>query len=158
MFRGWELQNRLQRSSSTNADFGVAELERLRTQAQFKLGRQRGWKQHWVVPDTQVPPAGDDTESDMDPRLSCGGVASARAEVDSDHAPLASPTIASTSIVDALEPDLVATQCHPTASVSVPSGTVEFSSGDEGLVRSNVGRDVATKTVASVHPSAICCS
>ena len=36
------------------------------------------------------------------------------------------------------------------------SGTVEFSSGDEGLVRPNVGRDVATKTVASVHqvPSA----
>ena len=32
-----------------------------------------------------------------------------------------------------------------------PRGTVEFSSGDEGLVRPNVGRDVAAKTVASVH-------
>ena len=37
-------------------------------------------------------------------------VASARAtEVDNDHAPLVSPTVASVSIVDALERDLVAT-------------------------------------------------
>ena len=77
---------------------------------------------------------------------------------------LASPTVASVSIVRALECDLVATQWDPIANASAPmkdleslSGTVEFSSRDEGLVWPNVGRDVAVKTVESVHqvPSAV---
>ena len=54
---------------------------------------------------------------------------------DSDCAPLVSPAVASVSVVDALERDLAATQWEVSASVDI-------SSGDECLVRPNVGRDV----------------
>ena len=55
---------------------------------------------------------------------------SARAtEVDSDDAPLVSPTVASVSVVDALECDLSATQWEPSASFSVRTRGPEFLSG-----------------------------
>ena len=55
---------------------------------------------------------------------------------DSDCAPLVSPAVASVSVVDALERNLVATQWEVSASVDI-------SSGDEYLVRPDVGRDVS---------------
>ena len=118
MFRGWELKNRLQRSCSTNADFGVAELERLRTQAQFKLGRQGDWKENWTVPDTQVPPADDvggehchGSVSDTDPRLSCGGAVGT--QVDSSDVP--------SEFLDAMERDCEASHSGPhNADVTAP--------------------------------------
>ena len=107
----WILKNSRQKSCSSNADFGVAELERLRTQAQFKLGRQGRKEHHWIVPNTQVPPAGDVggehchglgiVESDTVPRQSCGGAVGT--QVDSSDVPL--------KLLDAVERDCEA--FHP---------------------------------------------
>ena len=81
-----------------------------------------------------------------------GVVVNAReTEADSDHAPLVSPTIASVSVVGALERDLAATRWEPSASFSVQRRGPGSLSGQVTSVRRDVAADSTVRRTSPTH-------